>query len=69
MKLTSKQIKQLPRKVIFEVGNIHSSSWEGRSDGIIIDGLYLKVYPAYSSDNRYKSCNFINIPLNRIYSF
>lgn len=69
--LTAKQMKALPRKVIFN--NRPDVYWEGKSDGVIHEGLYLKVYPARSYQlghpAQYKKTGYINVPLTRVYSF
>lgn len=69
-KLTVKEIKMLERTVVYE--NTPDSYWQGKSDGIIHEGLYLKVYPArssYGSKVEYMKCSSINVPLNKIYTF
>ena len=73
MKLTAAQIKKLPREVCFKIS--HNEDWIGRSDGKIIDGLYLVVYPArslYSNSKykvSYKSCEPDFVPLTSVFTF
>lgn len=46
--------------------------WSGHTDGVIHHGLYLEVYPAYSTGvngSTYKKCSSERIPLTRVYSF
>ena len=69
-KLTAKEIKSLPRTVIFDIRP--DQYWAGKSDGIIHEGLYIKVYPArsfISGYGQYKKTDSINVPLSRVYNF
>jgi len=73
MKLSIKEIKGLPREVIFN--SWEEKMWKGRSNGIIQEELYLEVYMAtqlaesYGEKDTYMSCESVRIPLNRIYRF
>ena len=66
--LTIKEIKKLDRDVYFNSG---FKTWYGKSDGIIRDGVYIRVYPAHTINEGYtfKKCSFINVPLTSIYQF
>ena len=67
-KLLVSEQKKL-RKVCYESSH---RVWVGHTNGIIHEGLYLEVYPAYSTGEKgstYKKCDSERIPLTRVYSF
>ena len=51
--------------------NTHESTWVGYTDGIVHEGLYLRVYAADYRTKKYywKKTNYINVPLSRVFSF
>jgi hypothetical protein len=68
MKLTAAQIKKLPREVWYN--SYQDVTWIGRSDGKIIHGLYLVVYPAYSKvELSYKQREPVFVPLTSVFTF
>lgn len=73
MKLSVKEIKALSREVVFN--DWEDSMWRGKSNGFIHENLYLEVYMAhhlstsFKKKDTYKACNYVKIPLNRIYRF
>lgn len=73
MKLTAAQIKKLPREVSYKLSSVQD--WMGRSDGKIIDGLYIVVYPArsfsYNGKRKiaYKKCEPEFVPLTSVFTF
>lgn len=72
MALTAVQIKKLDREVCYKHPLGGNNRWYGKSNGIIVDNLYLVVYPAdsiYNEKPKYKKVKPINIPLTQIYYF
>lgn len=75
IKLTIKEIKSLPFLLWVTNENDKFKIWQCKSDGVVrnIAGiLYINVYQAYSyfeGKYEYKSCDFIRIPISRIYEF
>lgn len=68
MKLTAAQIKKLPREVFYK--SHQDVTWIGRSDGKIIDGLYIIVYPYDSThDLDYKTREPVFVPLTSVFTF
>lgn len=67
-KLNISEQKKL-RKVTYESSH---RTWNGHTDEVIHHGLYLQVYPAYSTSDKgtsYRKCDYENIPLSRVYHF